>query len=153
MLNPSHLIFVKTCRNAFGPSSGTICLSGLLICIVRIVRAAVDSARQEDVPGFVNLILRCCVNALLSAVDFLNKFTINFAAITGEAYCSSARMTYELLKRNLLSAVFVETVSTRLLAGIIFVISAVYTIVVRRLIISLLFQFLYNLLSKIDFHP
>lgn len=117
-------------RNAFGPSSGTICLSGLLICIVRIVRAAVDSARQEDVPGFVNLILRCCVNALLSAVDFLNKFTINFAAITGEAYCSSARMTYELLKRNLLSAVFVETVSTRLLAGIIFVISAVYTIVV-----------------------
>ncbi|KAK9183777.1 hypothetical protein WN943_024122 [Citrus x changshan-huyou] len=117
-------------RNAFGPSSGSICLSGLLICMVRIVRAAVDSARQEDVPGFVNLILRCCVNALLSAVDFLNKFTINFAAITGEAYCSSARMTYELLKRNLLSAVFVETVSTRLLAGIIFVISAVYTIAV-----------------------
>lgn len=153
MLNPSHLIVVKTCRNAFGPSSGSICLSGLLICMVRIVRAAVDSARQEDVPGFVNLILRCCVNALLSAVDFLNKFTINFAAITGEAYCSSARMTYELLKRNLLSAVFVETVSTRLLAGIIFVISAVYTIVVSRLIISLLFQFLYNLLSKIDFHP
>lgn len=153
MLNPSHLIVVKTCRNAFGPSSGTICLSGLLICIVRIVRAAVDSARQEDVPGFVNLILRCCVNALLSAVDFLNKFTINFAAITGEAYCSSARMTYELLKRNLLSAVFVETVSTRLLAGIIFVISAVYTIAVSRLFIFLLFQFLYNLLSKIDFHP
>lgn len=153
MLNPSHLIVVKTCRNAFGPSSGSICLSGLLICMVRIVRAAVDSARQEDVPGFVNLILRCCVNALLSAVDFLNKFTINFAAITGEAYCSSARMTYELLKRNLLSAVFVETVSTRLLAGIIFVISAVYTIAVSRLFISLLFQFLYNLLSKIDFHP
>lgn len=117
-------------RNAFGPSSGTICLSGLLICIVRIVRAAVDSARQEDVPGFVHLILRCCVNALLAAVDFLNKFTINFAAITGEAYCSSARMTYELLKRNLLSTVFVETVSTRLLAGIIFIISAVYTIAV-----------------------
>ncbi|KAJ0076619.1 hypothetical protein Patl1_35917 [Pistacia atlantica] len=116
--------------NAFGPSSGTVCLSGLLICAVRIVRAAVDSARQEDVPGFVILILRCCVNALLSAVDFLNKFTINFAAITGEAYCTSARMTYELLKRNLLSAVFVETVSTRLLAGIIFVVSAIYTIAV-----------------------
>ncbi|KAJ8747666.1 hypothetical protein K2173_012562 [Erythroxylum novogranatense] len=116
-------------RHAFGPSSGTICLSGLLICVVRVVRAAVDSARQEDVPGMANLILRCCVNALLSAIDFLNKFTVNFAAITGEAYCTSARMTYELLKRNLLSAVFVETVSTRLLAGIVFVISAVYAIV------------------------
>uniref|UniRef100_A0A2P2K508 Choline transporter-like protein n=1 Tax=Rhizophora mucronata TaxID=61149 RepID=A0A2P2K508_RHIMU len=115
-------------RHAFGPSSGTICLSGLLICAVRVVRSAVDSTRQEDIPGMVYLVLRCCVNALLSAVDFLNKFTINFAAITGEAYCTSARMTYELLRRNLLSAVFVETVSTRLLAGIVFVLSAIYAI-------------------------
>uniref|UniRef100_A0A5B7BUJ3 Choline transporter-like protein n=1 Tax=Davidia involucrata TaxID=16924 RepID=A0A5B7BUJ3_DAVIN len=116
-------------RNAFGPSSGTVCLSGLLSCVVRVVRAVVDSARQ-DVPGMVNIMLRCCVNTLLTAIDFLNKFTINFAAITGEAYCTSARMTYELLKRNLLSAVFVETVSTRLLAGIIFVLSAIYAIAV-----------------------
>ncbi|XP_059450741.1 uncharacterized protein LOC132181504 [Corylus avellana] len=115
-------------RNAFGPSSGTICLSGLLICAVRVVRAAVDTARQENLPGIVNLMLRCCVNVFLSAIDFLNKFTINFVAITGEAYCTSARMTYELLKRNLLSAVFVETISTRLLAGIIFVLSAIYAI-------------------------
>ncbi|KAK6916710.1 Choline transporter-like [Dillenia turbinata] len=113
-------------RNAFGPSSGTVCLSGLLICAVRLVRAAVDSARQEEASGIVNLILRCCVNAFLAAIDFLNKFTINFAAITGEAYCTSARMTFELLKRNLLSAVMVETVTSRLLAGIVFVLSAIY---------------------------
>ncbi|XP_061342133.1 uncharacterized protein LOC133288398 [Gastrolobium bilobum] len=117
-------------RNAFGPSSGTVCLSGLLIFVVRVVRSAVDSARQEDAPGIVKLVLQCCVNALLTAVDFLNKFTINFAAITGEAYCSSARMTYELLRRNLLSAVFVEAISSRILAGIVFVLSAIYTIVV-----------------------
>ncbi|CAA2960504.1 CTL DDB_G0288717 [Olea europaea subsp. europaea] len=117
-------------RNAFGPSSGTICLSGLLMCIVRVIRSMVDNARQEDRPGIVNLVLRCCVNTLLSAVDFLNKFTINFAAITGEAYFTSARMTYELLKRNLLSTVFVETVSTRILTGIIFVLSAIYAILV-----------------------
>lgn len=119
------------CRNAFGPSSGTICLSGLLICVVRMVRAAVDSARHEDASGIVNLVLRCCVNSFLAAVDFLNKFTINFAAITGEAYCSSARMTYELLRRNLLSAVVVETISSRLLVGIVLIVSAIYTIVVR----------------------
>ncbi|KAF7810789.1 CTL-like protein [Senna tora] len=117
-------------RNAFGPSCGTICFSGLVIGVVRMVRAAVDSARHEEASGIVNLVLRCCVNALLTAVDFLNKFTINFAAITGEAYCSSARMTYELLRRNLLSAVFVETISSRLLVGIVLVISAIYTIVV-----------------------
>lgn len=90
----------------------------------------VDSARQEGAPGMVKIVLQCCVNTLLSAFDFLNKFTINFAAITGESYCTSARMAYELLKRNLLSAVFVETVSTRLLAGIAFVFSAIYAVVV-----------------------
>ena len=96
-----------------------------------MVRAAVDGARQEDATGIVK-VLRCCVNVLLATVDFLNKFTINFAAITGETYCTSARMTYELLKRNLLSAVFVETISTRLLAGIIFVLSAIYAVVVSN---------------------
>ncbi|KAJ0635660.1 putative choline transporter [Helianthus annuus] len=117
-------------RNAFGPSSGTICFSGLLIAIVRIVRGAVDTAANEDASGMVNVVLRCCVNALLSAFEFLNKFTINFVAITGEAYCASAKFAYELLRRNLLSVVVVEVVSTRLLAAIVFVISAVYAIVV-----------------------
>ncbi|KAE8695040.1 hypothetical protein F3Y22_tig00110745pilonHSYRG00115 [Hibiscus syriacus] len=56
------------------------------------------SAREEDVTGIVNIVLRCCVNALMYAIEFLNKFTINFASITGEAYCTSARMTYELLR-------------------------------------------------------
>ncbi|XP_022146202.1 CTL-like protein DDB_G0288717 [Momordica charantia] len=116
-------------RNAFGPSAGTVCLSGLLIFVVRVVRAVVDSARQEDIPGMFNLILRCCVNTFLAAVDYLNKFAITFAAITGESYCSSSRMTYELLKRNLLSTVFVETISSRLLVGIAFVLSAIYAIV------------------------
>ncbi|CAI0557754.1 unnamed protein product [Linum tenue] len=117
-------------RNAFGPSSGSVCLSGLIIFIVRMVRGAVDSAKREDSPGMVNLVLRTCVNLFLSSIEFLNKFTINFVAITGEAYCTSARMTYELLKRNLLSAVLVEVISTRILAGITFVLSAVYAIVV-----------------------
>ncbi|KAG8368103.1 hypothetical protein BUALT_Bualt15G0010400 [Buddleja alternifolia] len=126
---PKHGIR-NSLRNAFGASFGTICFSGLLIGVVRILRAMVDNARREDASGIVNLILRCFVNTFLSAIDFLNKFTINFAAITGEAYCSAARMTYELLRRNLLSAVFVEAVSTRILAGITLVLSAIYAIVV-----------------------
>ncbi|ESQ53107.1 hypothetical protein EUTSA_v10024826mg [Eutrema salsugineum] len=115
-------------RNAFGQSFGTICLSGTLICVVRVVRAIVDNAREENPQGILSLVLRCCANALLGALDYLNKFTINFAAITGEAYCTSAKMTYELLRRNLLSAVFVETVSTRILTGIVFVLSAAYAV-------------------------
>ncbi|KAK4759809.1 hypothetical protein SAY87_022940 [Trapa incisa] len=115
-------------RNAFCSSSGTLCLSGLLTAIVRIVRRSDDSTGREDAPGTLNPVLPFGANPLLSSIEFLNKFAINFAAITGEAYCTSARMTYQLLKRNLLSAVFVEVVSTRLLGGIVFVISAVYAV-------------------------
>lgn len=99
--------------------------------VVRVVRAIVDSGKQDEgARGFINLILKCCANFVLAAIDFVNKFTIIFAAITGEGYCSAAAMTYELLRRNLLSAVFVETVSTRILIGIIFVLSAFYAIAV-----------------------
>lgn len=101
---------------------------------IRVIRAIVDSAKQEDrAPGIVNMMLQCCANIFLSAFHFVNKFTIILAAITGEGYCSSAKMAYELLKRNLLSPVFVETVSTRILIGIIFVLSAAYGIVVSAL--------------------
>lgn len=131
---PIHLIlslFPSFCRNAFGPSFGTVCFSGMIMGAVRVIRAIVDSAKREGIaPGIVNFITQCCAKVLLSACDFVNKFTIIFTAITGEGYCSSAKMTYELLKRNLLSAVFVETVSTRVLVGIIFVLSTLYAIVV-----------------------
>ncbi|KAJ3679923.1 hypothetical protein LUZ60_016201 [Juncus effusus] len=128
----------RSLRNAFGPSFGTICLSGLITGIVRFIRAVLEAAKREQhIKGCVTLILKCCADCLLSSVDFVNKFTINFAAITGEAYCSAAKMTYELLKRNLLSAVFVETVSTRLLFGIIFVLSSLYSIAVYAILKSI----------------
>ena len=99
--------------------------------VIRVIRAIYDTGKQDDRPhGIINMMLKCCADFLLSGVHFVNKFTINFAAITGEGYCSSAKMAYELLKRNLLSAVFVETISTRILVGINLVLSSVYTIVV-----------------------
>ncbi|KAF3796430.1 CTL-like protein [Nymphaea thermarum] len=121
-------------RNAFGPSFGTVCFSGLLICVVRCVQNIIDSARREDATG-INLVLQHCIEFLLSAIDFLNKFTIHFVAITGEGYCSASKMTYELLRRNLLSVGFVE-VSTHMLLGIMFVISTIYAIMVCAILMT-----------------
>lgn len=125
-------------RNAFGPSFGTICFSGMVLGAVHVVRIIVDTARREDIAsGFVKILLRCCAEYFLTAFDFVNKFTINFAAITGENYCTAAKMTYELLRRNLLSAAFVEVVSARTLTGIIFVLSTLYAIAVYAILSSI----------------
>ncbi|CAN6481308.1 unnamed protein product [Victoria cruziana] len=120
--------------NAFGPSFGTLCFSGLLVCVVRIVRNVVDSVRREDATG-IDLLLHRCVKFLFSAIDFLNKFTIHFVAITGESYCSASKMTYQLLRRNLLSVSLVE-ISTNILLGIVFVISTIYGIMVCAILMT-----------------
>ncbi|KAH7429429.1 hypothetical protein KP509_09G047300 [Ceratopteris richardii] len=121
----------KALKNAFGPSFGTVTFSGLVVSFIRMVRSAIDtSARPEGGRGFFHSMLECCVMLTLRSFEFINKFTINFAAISGESYCNSARLAYELLKRNLLSPVLVEVISTRLLAGMVFVLSVVYAIVV-----------------------
>ncbi|MCO5604429.1 hypothetical protein L7F22_058595 [Adiantum nelumboides] len=118
-------------KNAFGPSFGTVTFSGLVVAFVRMIRAAVDTSQNaQGAPGCFIAMLRCCVNFVLVYIEFLNKFTINFAAITGESYCNSAKLSYDLLKRNLLSPAFVEVISTRLLAGMVFVLSVVYGVVV-----------------------
>lgn len=118
-------------KNAFGPSFGTVAFSGLVVSFVRMIRAAIDTAHNtQGRQGCFIAMLRCCVNFALISIEFLNKFTINFAAITGESYCNSAKLSYDLLKRNLLSPVFVEVISTRLLGGMVFVLSVVYAVVV-----------------------
>lgn len=122
-------------QNAFGPSFGTCCFSALIVSFVRIIGAAVDiSQRTQNQRGCSFVIGCCCLKFILFAIEFLNKFTINFAAITGESYCVSARMSYGILKRNLLSPIFVDAISTHLLAGIVFALSTVYAVMLYAIL-------------------
>lgn len=114
------------CRNAFGPSLGTICFAGLVLAVVRMIRSAMNNSRnQQGQAGILAILVRCCLQYLLSLVEFVTNFTICFAAITGEDFCGSANRTYELLKRNLLSTVVVESIAGNLLSSVVFVSTAV----------------------------
>lgn len=53
-------------------------------------------------------IARCCLNYVEEIVSFFTRFTTSFAAITGESFFKSAKLTYNLLKRNFLSTVVVD---------------------------------------------
>lgn len=116
---------------AFGPSFGTACLAGLVVAIVRIIRGAANSTDNEQAQeSALAIFLRACLQSILDAVEFFTRFTTNFAAITGESFCNSASMTYNLLKRNLLSTVLVEIISDRLLAMVTFVLTLVYALLI-----------------------
>ncbi|KAH7285156.1 hypothetical protein KP509_33G015700 [Ceratopteris richardii] len=117
-------------KNVFGPSFGTVTFSGLIVSFVSMIRALLDSTSVDDQQGFFATMLQRFVRFTLVSIEFLNRFTISFAAITGESYCHSARLSYELLKRNLLSPVLLEVISTQLLTGMAFILTVVYAIVV-----------------------
>ncbi|XP_002988927.2 CTL-like protein DDB_G0288717 [Selaginella moellendorffii] len=127
----------RSLGQAFSSSFGTICFSGLLFAFVRLIRNAVDTAKDsQEGEGLAMSFLRCCYEWLLQAIEFVTKFTVDFAAITGEGFCSSAARTYELLKRNLLSTVFVEVISTRLLGGVMVVVSIIYAVAVWGILLG-----------------
>lgn len=116
---------------AFGPSFGTACLAGLVVAFVRVVRGALNKADNErGQESALAVFVRACLQWILEAVEFFTRFTSNFAAITGESFYSSAVMTYNLLKRNLLSTVLVEVISDKLLGMVTVVLSVAYALLV-----------------------
>lgn len=121
----------RSIRHAFGPSFGTLCFSGLIVAFIRMIRSAIESTKgNRGGIGVLACLIHACLECLLSAVEFLTKFTVSFAAITGESLCNSALMTFNLLKRNFLSTLVVEAVTGRLLAQAVIVCSAVYGLLV-----------------------
>jgi hypothetical protein len=91
-----------------------------------------DNDRAQG--GALSIFVRACLQWVLEAVEFFTRFTSNFAAITGESFYTSAVMTYNLLKRNLLSTVLVEVISDRLLGMVTFVLSAGYALLVSYIV-------------------
>lgn len=101
---------------------------------MRVIRGAVNKADNEQAQeSALAIFVRACLQWILDAVEFFTRFTSNFAAITGESFCTAASMTYDLLKRNMLSTVLVEVISDRLLAMVTFVLSVVYAVVVSHI--------------------
>jgi hypothetical protein len=116
-----------------------MCLAGLVVAFVRLVRSLMNKANAEQgQPGALTIFLQACLESILQAVEFLTKFTTNFAAITGESFCASAIMTWNLLKRNLLSTVLVEVISDKVLAVVMVALTLVYGIIVISFSLKLL---------------
>lgn len=102
-----------------------------------MIRGAVNKADNEQAQeSALTIFLRACLQWILDAVEFFTRFTSNFVAITGESFCTSASMTYDLLTRNMLSTVLVEVISDRLLAMVTFVLTVAYALLVSHIVLA-----------------
>ena len=95
-------------------SFGSICYSSLILTIVKILdnmeRNIREQARQGNNVGLkvAAEIIGCMWRYIKIYVEFLTKMAVISCAITGEAFCPSAKKTQKLLWRNNLDGILID---------------------------------------------
>jgi hypothetical protein len=112
---------------------GTICFGGLIMSIVDMVRNMFEKAQREHRKNAAMAALMCCVNLLWQCfaeiIGFISKFAIVYAAISGDAFCDSARKVTTILQNNMLSTFAVWWLPPMILRTTAFIVSVVFGVV------------------------
>ncbi|KAI8468538.1 MAG: plasma-membrane choline transporter-domain-containing protein [Monoraphidium minutum] len=105
-----------TLRHALGPQRGTVCFAGAVMALIQALRQAADSGTRtsdgRQGAGAAAAALLCCVlraaaQCVLSVAEFLCRYALTWAALTGQGLVDAGKEVTALLKRNLLDAVTV----------------------------------------------
>ncbi|CAI2167806.1 19954_t:CDS:2 [Funneliformis geosporum] len=84
-------------------SFGTVCLGGLILSSIQIIKYFTDFLKKK----FKNSSVLCCLSWVLTfidgIIDNLNNYTLIYVGIYGENFCSSAHKTTKLFRGNLVS--------------------------------------------------
>ena len=112
--------------NAYGPSFGTIAYGGFVITVVEIIRSMANKSRRER-NNYGNPL--CCLfyamlDCIFAVIEYLSRFAMIQASITGEAFCDAARSINDLLKRNFLLAYGAYAFPKHILGFLVFVLAA-----------------------------
>lgn len=91
---------------AFTKSFGTICLTGLIMYIVELLRRMAKKQSQNN--GLAGVLIACCINCLVAYLEFITRFALTLHALTGDDLCTSARTFTSHLNRHGFSAVWVN---------------------------------------------
>ena len=94
---------------AFTKSFGTICLTGLIMYIVELLRRMAKKQSQNN--GLTGVLIACCINCLVAYLEFITRFALTLHALTGDDLCTSARTFTSHLNRHGFSAVWVNWIA------------------------------------------
>ena len=110
--------------------------------IIEIIRNMVEKAQRENRNNGVMAVLTCCVNLLWQCfaeiIGFISKFAIVYAAISGDAFCDSARKVTTILQNNYLSTFAVWWLPSMILRTTAFIVTVVFGVVFDILSLELL---------------
>jgi len=91
-------------RHALGPSLGTLCFGSAVLTLLQYLRASLEKARREAGNNILFAILAAVLRGIYALIEFLTKFAIYYAAITGDGLMAAGRGATDLLQRNFMDA-------------------------------------------------
>jgi hypothetical protein len=93
-------------------SFGSLALGSLLLAVVQFINFLLNRARKANKNNKILYYIICCVQCLFSCVEriikFIDRFAYIYIAMHGDSFCTAARNCYNLISRNLFSAVVVD---------------------------------------------
>jgi len=91
-------------KHAFGPSFGTVSFGSAIMTAVEMMRQSMEKARQENEQNIILCMVQSCLECIWQFIEYLSKFAMLQASMTGEAFCDAASNIFDLLTRNFLLA-------------------------------------------------
>jgi len=93
-------------------SFGSLALGALLLAVVQFINFLLNRARKANKNNKILYYLICCIQCLFSCLErivkFIDRFAYIYIAMHGDSFCTSAKNCYNLISRNLFSAVIVD---------------------------------------------
>jgi len=102
----------RSLGRAFTKSLGSLAFGSLLLAIVKFVNFILTMTKKANRANKVVVFIISCIQCLLSCVQsfikFVDRFAYIYIAMHGDSYCTSAKNCYNLISRNMFSAVVVD---------------------------------------------
>lgn len=77
---------------------GTICFASLITTLCEMLKEA--ARRQSNGNGWIGCLIACCLICVANCIEFLTRFALTYAALTGDAFCTSGRTFYSNCTRH-----------------------------------------------------
>lgn len=134
---PYHPVY-RSLGNALTTSFGSICFGALILTVVKFINYLLTQAKKNvngnPIAKFLIAVARCFCMCIEGLVKFINRFAYVYVAMYGDSFCASAKQVFNLMGRNGLMTVVLDTITQWVLFfGKIFGVALVCTITISYL--------------------
>jgi len=128
----------KSLFHALTKSFGSLAFGALVMALLQFANFLLELSKRSNTKNRVLVWLISCLQCILSCitgiVKYINKFAYIYIAMHGYSFCHAARECFDLVSRNMFSAVIMDTIG----GFVLFVGKALFTAICTIIAIGVL---------------